>query len=59
MSKRSVRLAFEGSVTCAAPRVRFQMSHESTVPKASSPFAARPRAPGTLSSSHFNFVPEK
>ena len=59
MSKSSVRLAFDGSVTCTAPRVRFQTSHESMVPKASSPFAARARAPGTLSSSHLSLVPEK
>ena len=41
------RLAFEASVTCAAPLERFQMSHASTVPKASSPREARGRAPET------------
>ena len=35
------------------------MSHESTVPKASSPRVARARASGVLSSSHLSFVPEK
>ncbi len=45
MSKSSVRLAFDGSVTCAAPRVRFQTSQVSMVPNASSPRSARvPRA---------------
>ncbi len=36
MSKSIVRLAFDASVTCAAPPVRFQMIHESTVPNATS-----------------------
>src|SRR5260221_7778085 len=35
------------------------MSQLSTVPNASSPAAARARACGTWSSSHFNLVPEK
>jgi hypothetical protein len=42
-----------------APPERFQISHESIVPKASSPRAARARAPGVLSSSHWSLVPEK
>ena len=35
------------------------MSQLSTVPERSSPFSARSRAPGTLSSSQRIFVPEK
>ena len=35
MSNSIVRLALVGSVTCAAPPVRFQISHESIVPSAS------------------------
>jgi hypothetical protein len=59
---RSVRLAFETSVTCAppfGPPVRFQMHHVSMFPKASSPFSARLRVPSTLSRIHFTLGPEK
>ena len=59
MSKSSVRLAFEGSVACTRPPVRWNSSQLSMVPKASSPRAARARAPGTWSSSHLSLVPEK
>jgi 16S rRNA U1498 N3-methylase RsmE len=59
MLKSMVREALEQSVTWALPPVRFQMSHESTVPNSSSPLSARSRAPGTLSSIHFILVPEK
>ncbi len=57
-----VRLALVTSVRCtppAGPPVRFQISHESTLPKSSSPFFARARAPGTLSSIHRILGPEK
>ena len=47
MSKRSVRLAFETSVTWTRPPVSRQMRNESTVPKASSPRSARARSAGT------------
>ncbi len=47
------------SVTCTAPRVRFQTSHVSTVPKARRPAAARALAPGTWSSSHRILLAEK
>ena len=59
MSQSSVRDAFETSVAWTLPPVRFQMSQVSTVPKASSPFSARSRAPGTRSKSHAIFVAEK
>src|SRR5436190_13354970 len=54
-----VRDAFDASVTCAFPPVNFQISHESTVPNASSPASARSRAPFTLSNNHCTLVPEK
>ena len=54
-----VRLAFVASVMCSSPPVRLYTSQESMVPKASSPFSARSRAPSTLSSSHRTFVPLK
>ncbi len=57
-----VRLALVTSVTCRppfVPPVRFHRTQESIVPKASSPFSARLRAPSTLSSSHAIFGPEK
>ena len=54
-----VRLALLGSVTCTLPRVKFQMSQVSTVPKHSSPRSARARAPSTLSRIHFALVAEK
>ena len=44
-----VRLALEGSVAWTAPLVKFQMSHESTVPNSRSPASACSRAPGTFS----------
>ena len=59
MSKQSVREAFDGSVACTAPPVRRHSSQLSTVPKASSPRSARPRAPGTSSRSQRILVPEK
>ena len=49
MSYRSVRLAFETSVTWTAPAVRFQMTHVSGEPNSRSPRSAFSRAPGTLS----------
>ena len=55
----SVREALLASVACTRPPVRFQTSQLSIVPKASSPFSARARAPGTLSSSHSSLVPAK
>ena len=54
-----MRLAFDGSVACTRPPVRFQTSQLSTVPNASSPRRARSRAAGTWSSSHLSLVPEK
>jgi hypothetical protein len=42
MSKSIVRLAFDGSVTCTAPAVRFQRSHASMVPTARSSSAGTP-----------------
>jgi len=59
MLNSRVRLAFDASVTCVAPRDRFQISQESIVPKASSPRCARSLAPSTWSSSHLSLVPEK
>ncbi len=41
MSNSRVRLAFVTSVRCALPQVELYISHESTVPKASSPDCAR------------------
>lgn len=49
MLKSMVRLALVGSVAWTSPWVRFQISHESTVPNANSPASARSRAPGTVS----------
>ncbi len=54
-----VREALVASVTCNRPPLRRQASQESTVPKASSPFSARARAPGTESSSQAILVAEK
>ena len=57
-----VRDALVTSVTCSAlpwRRVRFHVSHVSTVPKMSSPRSARSRAPSTLSRIHEIFGPEK
>ncbi len=59
MSNSSVREALVTSVTWRLPPVRFQISHESTVPNAISPASARARKPSTLSSSHAILVPEK
>jgi len=55
MSKRRVREALVTSVRCWVQAVSFQMSQESTVPKASSPRLARSRAPGTFSRSQAIF----
>ena len=57
-----VRDALVTSVTCRALpflRVRFHVSHVSTVPKINSPRSARSRAPSTLSRIHAIFGPEK
>ena len=59
MFSSSVRLALETSVTCRSPCDSFHTSQLSIVPKASSPFSARWRAPGTCSSSQASLVPEK
>ena len=56
---RRVRAALETSVAWTRPPVSCQSSQVSTVPKASSPFSARRRAPGTWSRSHASFVPLK
>ena len=55
----SVRLALLTSVTWWRPPESFQASHESMVPKQSSPRSARLRAPGIESSSQASLVPEK
>ena len=54
-----VRLALDGSVTWALPPVSRQARKVSMVPKASSPFAARARAPFTWSRSQRSLVAEK
>ena len=54
-----VREALVKSVTNAAPRESLNISHESIVPKHSSPRAARRRSVVSLSSSHLSLVPEK
>ena len=57
-----VRLALVTSVTCtppSGPPVRFQTSHESTVPKSASPRSAASRTPSTFSSIHWTLPPEK
>ena len=59
MSNSSVRLALLASVQWTRPPVKCQISHESTVPNASSPRCALARAPSTWSSSQRTFVPEK
>ncbi len=51
--------AFETSVACTCPSVRFHRSQVSTVPKASSPRPALRRAPGMLSRSQASLVPLK
>ena len=51
-----VRAAFVTSVTWVFPPVRFQTSHESTVPKRSSPFSALSLAPETFSRIQRTFV---
>src|SRR5437762_12135595 len=58
MSNSIVRDALLASVTCTLPPVSFQTSHESTVPKASSPALARPFAPFTFSKIHCTLVAE-
>src|ERR1022692_966549 len=47
-----VRAAIDGSLTCAAPPVRCQVSQQLMSPNSNSPAAALRRAPGTWSSSH-------
>ena len=59
MSYNIVREALLASVTCTLPPVRFQTSHESTVPNASSPALALARAPFTFCRIHCTFVAEK
>ncbi len=57
-----VRLAFVGSVTCTpplTPPVRFQMTHESVLPKTASPRSAAARTPSTFSRIHWILPPEK
>ena len=54
-----VRAALVASVTCTWFAVRCHARKQSLVPKHSSPFSARSRAPGTVSSIHCSFVPEK
>ena len=52
-----VRLALVTSVRWRP--VSFQISHESIVPKSTSPASARSRRPGTVSSSQRSLGPEK
>ena len=59
MLNSSVRAALLASVRCARPPVRRQSRKLSTVPKRSSPRAARARAPGTLSRIQRSLVAEK
>jgi hypothetical protein len=59
MSYISVREALLASVTCTWPPESRCTSHESIVPKASSPFSARDRAPSTWSRSHSSLVPAR
>jgi len=57
-----VLLALVGSVTCAPPLippVRFQITHESVLPKMASPASAAARTPSTFSRIHWIFPPEK
>ena len=54
-----VRLALDGSVTWAFPPVSLQARNVSMVPKATSPFPARLRAPFTWSRSQRSLVAEK
>ena len=54
-----VRLAFVTSVACTLPWVSVQMSHVSTVPKASLPASASSRAPSTWSRIHLILLAEK
>ena len=56
MLKSIVRDAFEASVMCVCPFVRFQINQESTVPKAKRPERARARAPWVCLSSHWILV---
>jgi hypothetical protein len=55
MSKSIVREAFDGSVACTSPPVRFHRIHASIVPSASWSVAGTPPAVN----SHSNLVPEK
>ena len=57
MSKSMVREAFDGSLRCRP--VRLKISHESTVPNATSPRAARAARSGWASRNHAILVPEK
>ena len=59
MLKSIVLEALLTSVTWTSPLVRFHTSHESTVPKRSSPASARALAPGTFSRIQRIFVAEK
>src|SRR3712207_8970567 len=57
-----VRLALVTSVTCtppSVPPVRFQISHESVLPKIASPRSAASRTPSTFSRIHWILPPEK
>ena len=59
MLNSMVLLAFEGSVACTAPLVRFQMSQVSTVPNSKCPASASLLVFGILSRIQRSFVPEK
>jgi hypothetical protein len=59
MLKSSVRLALLASVTCRHPPVSRHRRKLSTVPKRTSPRAARARRPSNESSRCLIFVPEK
>ena len=59
MLKSMVRQVLVVSVAWTSLLVKFQMSHESTVPQASSPRSARIWASGTLSRSQRSLVAEK
>lgn len=58
-ARQAARQAFVASVTKLLPPVSRQIRNVSIVPKQSSPFAARARAPFTLESSQESLVPEK
>src|SRR6266481_9324742 len=54
-----VREALEGSVACTRPLERRHIRKVSMFPNSASPRCAFSRTPGTLSSIHLTFVPEK